>query len=32
MSTDAEPRVLREVVLEQLGTGESRAYKMWLPP
>ncbi|OLP01206.1 type VII secretion protein EccCb [Mycolicibacterium porcinum] len=32
MSTDAEPRVLREVVLAQLGTGESRAYKMWLPP
>ncbi|KWX23454.1 MULTISPECIES: type VII secretion protein EccCb [Mycolicibacterium] len=32
MSTEAEPRVLREVVLEQLGTGESRAYKMWLPP
>jgi type VII secretion protein EccCb len=32
MSTDAEPRVLREVVLGQLGTGESRAYKMWLPP
>lgn len=32
MSTDAEPRVLREVILGQLGTGESRAYKMWLPP
>ncbi|MGV9797664.1 type VII secretion protein EccCb [Mycobacterium sp. NPDC003449] len=32
MSTEAEPRVLREVVLGQLGTGESRAYKMWLPP
>lgn len=32
MSTDAEPRVLREVVLGQLATGESRAYKMWLPP
>ncbi|MCV7066917.1 type VII secretion protein EccCb [Mycolicibacterium farcinogenes] len=32
MSTDAETRVLREVVLSQLGTGESRAYKMWLPP
>lgn len=23
---------LREVVLNQLGTAESRAYKMWLPP
>ncbi|WP_158169895.1 type VII secretion protein EccCb [Mycolicibacterium smegmatis] len=32
MSTEAEPRVLREVVLSQLATGESRAYKMWLPP
>ncbi|WP_454787500.1 type VII secretion protein EccCb [Mycolicibacterium lutetiense] len=32
MSTDAEPKVLREVVLGQLGTGEIRAYKMWLPP
>lgn len=32
MSTDAEPKVLREVVLRQLATGESRAYKMWLPP
>ncbi|MGB8403316.1 MAG: type VII secretion protein EccCb [Mycobacterium sp.] len=29
---DADQRVLREVVLEQLTTGESRAYKMWLPP
>lgn len=29
---DAGQRVLREVVLEQLTTGESRAYKMWLPP
>jgi type VII secretion protein EccCb len=32
MSTDSDSRALREVVLEQLGTGESRAYKMWLPP
>ena len=32
MSTDAEPRVLREVVLNQLTTGETRAYRMWLPP
>ena len=23
---------LREVVLEQLGTGDMRAYRMWLPP
>jgi len=29
---NTEQRVLREVVLEQLTTGESRAYKMWLPP
>ena len=29
---EPQPRVLREVVLEQLTTGESRAYKMWLPP
>lgn len=32
MSADAEPRVLREVVLNQLATGETRAYRMWLPP
>lgn len=32
MSTEAEPKVLREVVLGQLATKESRAYKMWLPP
>ncbi|WP_396904751.1 type VII secretion protein EccCb [Mycolicibacterium phlei] len=32
MTTDTEPRVLREVVLEQLTTGETRAYRMWLPP
>lgn len=30
--TTEETRALREVVLEQLCTGESRAYKMWLPP
>ena len=30
--TEADVRALREVVLDQLGTGESRAYKMWLPP
>lgn len=29
---DADQRALREVVLEQLTTGDSRAYKMWLPP
>ncbi len=32
MSIEPEPRVLREVVLGQLTTGESRAYRMWLPP
>lgn len=32
MTAEPEVRALREVVLEQLGTGESRAYKMWLPP
>ncbi len=32
MSAGAEPRVLREVVLDQLTTGEVRAYRMWLPP
>src|SRR3954469_15023378 len=29
---EQEQRVLREVVLEQLTTGETRAYRMWLPP
>lgn len=29
---EADPRALREVVLEQLSTPDSRAYKMWLPP
>ena len=32
MTIEPEQRVLREVVLGQLGTGESRAYRMWLPP
>lgn len=32
MTVDPEPRVLREVVLDQLGTGEAVAYRMWLPP
>lgn len=32
MADVGEQRVLREVVLEQLTTGEVRAYKMWLPP
>ncbi|OBI59767.1 type VII secretion protein EccCb [Mycobacterium sp. E796] len=30
--TDAKVRALSEVVLDQLSTTESRAYKMWLPP
>ena len=30
--TTSEQRVLREVVLNQLTTGEVRAYRMWLPP
>src|SRR5438105_2271284 len=32
MTVEAQGRALREVVLEQLSTTESRAYKMWLPP
>lgn len=32
MTIEPEQRVLREVVLGQLTTGESRAYRMWLPP
>ncbi len=32
MTAEPEARALREVVLEQLSTPESRAYKMWLPP
>ena len=32
MTLDAKGRALSEVVLDQLSTTESRAYKMWLPP
>ena len=32
MSVEAKGRALSEVVLDQLSTTESRAYKMWLPP
>ncbi len=32
MSAEAGHRVLREVILDQLTTGEVRAYRMWLPP
>ncbi len=32
MTIEPEVRTLREVVLDQLGTGETRAYQMWLPP
>lgn len=32
MTIDSAPKVLREVVLEQLTTGENHAYRMWLPP
>ncbi len=32
MTAEPDVRALREVVLEQLSTPESRAYKMWLPP
>ena len=32
MTIEPEQRVLREVVLDQLTTGEIRAYRMWLPP
>ena len=32
MSIDPGQKVLREVVLEQLTTGENHAYRMWLPP
>ncbi|CKM26606.1 ESX-1 ATPase%2C EccCb1 [Mycobacterium tuberculosis] len=32
MTAEPEVRTLREVVLDQLGTAESRAYKMWLAP
>jgi type VII secretion protein EccCb len=32
LSIESEHRVLREVVLDQLTTGEINAYRMWLPP
>lgn len=32
VSIGSEQRVLREVVLDQLTTGEILAYRMWLPP
>ena len=32
MTIEPEQRVLREVVLNQLTTGENHAYRMWLPP
>jgi type VII secretion protein EccCb len=32
MTLETKARPLSEVVLDQLGTTESRAYKMWLPP
>ncbi|OBA77136.1 type VII secretion protein EccCb [Mycobacterium sp. 1554424.7] len=32
MTVETKTRALREVVLEQLSTTESHAYKMWLPP
>jgi type VII secretion protein EccCb len=32
MSVQSKLRALSEVVLDQLSTTESRAYKMWLPP
>lgn len=32
MSIEPDQRILREVVLNQLTTGEVRAYRMWLPP
>ncbi|QYL26339.1 ESX-1 secretion system protein EccCb1 [Mycobacterium shottsii] len=32
MTAEPEVRTLREVILDQLSTVESRAYKMWLPP
>lgn len=32
MTSEPDVRALREVVLEQLGTVDSHAYKMWLPP
>lgn len=32
MTIDSGQKVLREVVLEQLTTGDNHAYRMWLPP
>ncbi|BBZ19860.1 type VII secretion protein EccCb [Mycolicibacterium gadium] len=32
MSVESEQRVLREVIIDQLDIGETRAYRMWLPP
>ncbi|MBV8786864.1 MAG: type VII secretion protein EccCb, partial [Mycobacterium sp.] len=32
MTVEPKARALSEVVLDQLSTTESRAYKMWLPP
>ncbi|KWX65901.1 type VII secretion protein EccCb [Mycobacterium sp. NAZ190054] len=32
MTVESGQKVLREVVLEQLTTGENHAYRMWLPP
>ncbi|MBS4728057.1 type VII secretion protein EccCb [Mycobacterium sp. SM1] len=32
MTAEPHTRVLREVILDQLATDESRAYRMWLPP
>jgi type VII secretion protein EccCb len=32
MTAETKSRALSEVVLDQLSTPESRAYKMWLPP
>ncbi|OBI21795.1 type VII secretion protein EccCb [Mycobacterium sp. E2462] len=32
MTVESKGRALSEVVLDQLSTTESRAYKMWLPP
>lgn len=31
MSIEPEQKVLREVVLNQLTTGDNHAYRMWLP-
>ena len=32
MTVESEQRVLREVIIDQLDIGETRAYRMWLPP